>query len=317
MRASRRLTIRGVMVPFLLGVILLWTSQSYSAERFHPPTHAASCRESRLSASWTSKGATRHLRLEVDVDGDGRSDLLEAESSSGSGFSGTVVHVTLRGSGTQLKAEESFDFTRITAVSPVPKELLNPRHRDPLAWIEEAIFDRICTTPDPSLAWLLKSTKRLTWIEGPPEMPGAYTIRLPARSLPGPLRVASVPPVSGGEFNLDGEVWLFYAGGVHTMNAYKVVELARKGDRVLLGTAHGVILTDPERSKHVWIYVYPGDGEVKLRRPSIAGARLEGETAIITLDTPSLDRDNPRLGGKAAKPLQVRINLKTGSIAKY
>lgn len=113
----------------------------------------------------------------------------------------------------------------------------------------------------------------------------------------------------------EGQVWLFYAGGVHGDSPAEKgpIELAREGDRVLLGTAHGVILTNPERSRHAWIYVYPGDGGdaaidlpaslAKLRFPSIAEARIEGDTAIITLK-----------GWR--RPSQVRVNLKTGTILK-
>lgn len=104
------------------------------------------------------------------------------------------------------------------------------------------------------------------------------------------------------------------------MNPDKLVELARRGSRVLLGTAHGVILTNPERSKHAWIYVYPGNGEFKLRFSSIAGAQLQGDTAIVTLNkNTSLDSNRlPDLPAsrKQSKPLQVRINLTTGAILK-
>jgi hypothetical protein len=248
--------------------------------------------------SWPAQaGSEKHLRLEVDADADGRADVLEETYSSGSGFSNTQVALTLAGSGARLEAEETFAFTAITAINPVPKELLDPRQRGALAWIEEALFGRICTTPDPSLAWLLDPTKSLTWIEGPPEMPGSYAMRLPARSVAGLLDVA----YHEAKIDPDGEVWLFYAGDVH---AYKeLVELARQGDRVLLGTAHGVILTTPERSRHVWIYVYAGELDVKLRFPSIAGARIQGDMAIIMLK-----------GWR--RSAQVRINLKTGAISK-
>jgi hypothetical protein len=287
-----------VIVPLAIVAVLLWTESSY----------AASCRDSRVPprSSWP-------LRLEVDVDGDGVGDVLEAERSVGSGFSSTDVRLSLGGSGVRLEAEENFAFTAIVSINPVPKELLEPRHRGPLAWIEEALFSRVCASPDPSLAWLLDPKKRLTWTKGPPQIPAHYAIRLPAKDLAGSPAVLSTPPVSGGKPDPDGEFWLFYAGGVHTMNAYQVVELARKGDRVLLGTAHGVILTNRDRSRHAWIYVYPGDGEVKLRLPSIAGARLEGDTAIITLNRRGEPDDSPT-SGKIPKPIQVRVNLKTGAI---
>jgi len=102
-----------------------------------------------------------------------------------------------------------------------------------------------------------------------------------------------------------GEVWLFYGGHVHGYPPAEKgpVELAREGDRVLLGTAHGVILTNPQRSRHAWIYVYAGNLDMKLRFSSIAGARFQGDTAAITLTGWT------RLS-------QVRVNLNTGAISK-
>jgi len=285
-----------LLVCLLIAAILPGTTQVLAATRI------TTCRDSRVPASsWQGEGGLSRLRLEVDVDADGLADVLEATYSAGSGFSSTQIQLTLGGSGAQLEAEEGFAFTAITALNLVPKELLHPRHRAALAWIEEALFGRICTSPEPSLAWLLDERKQLTWIEGPLEIPEHYAIRLPARRAAGLLRVAYVPAeASGGKIDLDGEVWLFYAGGVHGYGG--MVELARHGDRVLLGTAHGVILTNPKRSRHAWIYVHSGELDMKLRFPSIAKARLQGDTAIITL----------RMSGLGP----VRVNLNTGAISK-
>lgn len=300
---ARYRMIRGSGLTFLVaGFFLLWMPQAHSAEGISPTTHAASCRDSRLPPRSKNPGEEGpHLRFKVDVNGDGVADVLEVTDSLGSGFSSTDVQLTLGGSGVQLKAEEGFAFTAITAVNPVPKELLDPRHRGALAWIEEALFGRICASPDPSLAWLLDSTKRLRWIEGPPEIPGSYAIRLPARRVAGLIKKAYMPVE---KLDPKGEVWLFYGGHVHDYPPAEKgpVELAREGDRVLLGTAHGVILTNPQRSRHAWIYVYAG-GHMKLRLPSIGSARLDGETAIITLT------------GWTRMP-QVRVNLETGAISK-
>jgi len=85
---------------------------------------------------------------------------------------------------------------------------------------------------------------------------------------------------------------------------------------VLLGTAHGVILTNPDRSRHTWIYVYEGDLDVKLRFPSIGSARLDGETAIIRLNWSRLVPDASSPEGEKRETLQVRVNLNTGAISK-
>lgn len=166
------------MVRRLIALVCIVTLLGWAAS-----TRAATCRDSRLppSSSWPlDAGGNRYLRLEVDVDADGLADVLEATSSSGSGFESTSVQLTLGRAGVRLRADETFDFSAITAVNPVPRELLDPRHRAALPWIEEALFPRICASPDPSLAWLLDPKKRLTWIQGPPEMPDFYAVRLAA-----------------------------------------------------------------------------------------------------------------------------------------
>lgn len=296
-------------VALAVGTATLSTAPASKAESSRPSPGAETCRESRVR--WPAQvGSERHVRLEVDADRDGVVDVLEAERSVGSGLSSTQVYLTLGGSGARLHAEEGFAFTAIIAINPVPKELLQPRHRGALAWIEEGLFASICSRPDPSLAWLLDPTKRLTWIDGPPEMPDSYAIRLPAR------RVVGLPDATyvRETKDPDGEVWLFYAGGVH---AYReMVKLAREGDRVLLGTAHGVILTNPGRSRHAWIYVYAGRLGMKLRFPSIAGARLEGDTTIIALQRFPLHPDDGLTDPEKSNPGEVRVNLHTGAISK-
>lgn len=313
MRNNHQIMGASAIALVLVGGTLTSTADSDGAQRIDPARQPASCRDSRVS--WPEQAEIdKPLRFEVDVNGDGLIDVLEAKSSCGSGACGKTVQLTLAGSGVKIEAGNEFSFMSMIATDPVPKELLNPRHRDTLAWIEDALFARFCTDPDPSLAWLLASQKQLSWIEGAPQMPTHYAMRVLARRVAGLPSVSNVP---GETIDPDRAVWLSYAGAVHTMNSYKLVELARKGSRVLLGTAHGVILTNPERSRHAWIYVYPGDGEVKLRFPSIASARLQGDTAIISINR-YLNADGlPQLPGrKEAKPLQVRIDLKTGAILK-
>lgn len=124
--------------------------------------------------------------------------------------------------------------------------------------------------------------------------------------------MAALQAALEGTIDPDGEVWLSYAGHAHVYRGpegrARPLELVREGGRVLLGTAHGVILTDPGRSRHVWIYVSAGGD--KLRYSSIVRARLQGDTAIITLQTSRLDPDSPP-GGR-----EVRVNLKTGAVSR-
>ncbi|MGH9364325.1 MAG: hypothetical protein ACRD1B_03545 [Thermoanaerobaculia bacterium] len=142
-------------------------------------------------------------------------------------------------------------------------------------------------------------------------MPDSYAIRLPASRAAALLTAAHMME---GPTDPEGEVWLYYAGGVHTDQDSEPVELARQGDRVLLGTAHGVILTNPKRSRHTWIYVYEGDLGVKLRLPSIGRARLDGDSAFIRLKWSRLVPDDSSPEGERRETLQVRVNLNTGAV---
>ena len=319
MIASMKKWHNSAVVSLLVAAVFLWLPEASKAQSVRLSTNEATCRDSRLlpKSSWPlDEAGTRHLRLEVDVDADGVADVLEATYSSGSGSGSTSVEITLGGSGNKLRAEETFDFSEITAVNPVPKELLDLRHHPALVWIEEALFQRICKVPDPSLAWLLDTTKKLVWIEGPPKMPDFYAIRIPVRRLAG----AALERLKNteGTVDPDGEVWITYAGHVHAYpgrdGSAKPVVLAQKGDRVLLGTAHGVILTNPSRSKYAWIYVSKGGD--KLRYPSIAGGWFQGDTAIITLVKPLSDSDSSPTETKKSKQPQVRVNLKTGRVLR-
>lgn len=302
------------VLAFVLALGNLFAaSDSVAAQRISQPLQPATCRNSRVS--WPGPAESdKPLRLEVDVNGDGLIDLLKGESSCGSGACGKRVQLALAGSGVRLHASAEFSLLRVLEITPVPKELIDPRHLGPLTWIEEALFPRICTEPEPSLAWLLARQKRLDWIDGAPRMPTHYAMRVAARRVAG---LRNVTNVAGENIDRGGEVWLFYAGGVHTMNPDKLVELARKGDRVLLGTAHGVIFTNPERSKHAWIYVHSGNGESKLRFPSISGARLYEDTAIVTINRSGNAEGLPQVPDRnLMNQVQVHINLNTGAILK-
>ena len=151
---------------------------------------------------------------------------------------------------------------------------------------QEVLFHEVSDKIDPSLEWLLEKKKHLRWVEGPPVLPETYTVRVKTS---------------------DSAKWISYLGHNHSYRLgkgpYKPVVLAQKRDRVLLGTSHGVILTDPERSRHAWIYIFPGGA--KLRWPSIKSARIEGETAIVQLEK------DPSGGQRNA---YVRINLNNGEM---
>ena len=101
--------------------------------------------------------------------------------------------------------------------------------------------------------------------------------------------------------------WIVYAGhnhGEHGAEEPATMKLlAVEGQKVLLGTKHGVVLTDPERSRHAWLYVFAGG--YKLRWASVLGARIQDGTAIVSIET-------REPGG----PAEVRIDLESGHLVE-
>ena len=170
-----------------------------------------------------------------------------------------TLTLTTRPAPLELAVDTS--FSSIVASHPVPELLLRPGLAAARAAVEDVLFGRTCDGPDPSLAWLLETKHTLRWIPGAPVLPEAYAILRPGEGR-------------------GRKVWTHYLGHNHRRGDGPVPrELARKGDRALLGTAHGVILAEPAR--HAWIYVHRG-GQ-KLRFPTVASARFEGEVAAIEL----------------------------------
>lgn len=233
------------------------------------------CRDSRFPESgWTlGTGGERELKSRIDVDGDGQPDDLIARRSFGSGSGETIVTLSLSKSGRRVEAREESDFYTMIAYMQVPDALAaNPEAR---RVVEEALFPRLCESPDPSLAWLLEDRHRLRWETGPPELPGNYAVYSTRHNR---------------------AVWTYYLGMNHDRGGDAPRVLATRGDLVLLGTAHGVILTNPARTRHAWILV-TRKSEEKLRLPSVQGARFDGQTVVVeTLAGP------------------VRIDLRNGSV---
>jgi hypothetical protein len=221
----------------------------------------------------------------VDVDGDGREDRLRLEKSYGSGGGLFAVEVTLA-DGTRIETAVESSSYQIVMETPVPQELLRPGRECVLALTERLAFADMTDTPDPSLIWLMAETKTLRWIDGPPRLPNSYTLL-----------------VREG----DQARWISYNGAAHAhrfgQRPRPPIVLARRGDRVLLGTFHGVMLTNLARTRYAWIYVHPG-GDRKLREPSIRGASIAGNTAIIRVE-PSDSLHPPRT---------VEVDLATGRL---
>jgi hypothetical protein len=230
----------------------------------------------------------RELRLEADVDGDGAPDHLRAENSSGSSMGLTSLELALSSRSEPVTVDYEYSFTGFVDTTEIPPALLEAGECA-MAAAEAVVFRHpIAGEPDPSLAWLLDSPKRRRWIDGPLVLPNIYTLRQAERGL-----------------------WITYKGHNHSTPHAGIGgseprsyprELAVRGEEVLLGTKHGVVLTDAGRTRHAWIYVFAGGH--KLRWESVVGARFEGERAVISVER--------QIG--LPEPYEVRVDLMTGAI---
>jgi hypothetical protein len=252
-----------------------------------PRVEGGACPEVRVpdQGAWPIVDGVSESTARVDVDGDGREDRLRLEESHGSGGGLFAVEVTLA-EGTKIETEVESSFYQMVTETPVPQELLRPGRECVLALTERLAFGGVAEAPDPSLAWLMAGTKTLRWIEGPPRLPESYTLRVREGA---------------------GAKWISYHGAAHGsrfgQKPRPPVVLARRGDRLLLGTFHGVMLANRARTRYAWIYVHPG-GDRKLREPSIRGARFVGAKAVILVE-PS-DLQDP--------PGEVEVDLTSGRL---
>ncbi|HET9228774.1 MAG TPA: hypothetical protein VFR31_18995 [Thermoanaerobaculia bacterium] len=213
---------------------------------------------------------------DADLDGDGIVDKIERSSDSGSGMSSTRADLVLSRTGKKIEVSAEFSFTHMANSTDVPPDL----PEKVLQAVEAALFGCVCPEPDPSLAWLLdKEPRSIRWVEGPPSLPGAYTIQ-------------------------QGSRWITYAGGTHGEIARLATD-PRTG-YILARTAHGVLLIDEKGSRYVWLYITLDGGGQKLRFPTVVGGRIEGEQAVVRLS-----RDHAFYGDYQCGLL--RIDLVDGS----
>lgn len=279
-----------LLITYLLISVRVFGDTTKPAKEIElwTPVQVLSCPEIQVPSKnkWQYQDGLRRYRSRIDVDGDDKPDVIEAEDSFGSTKGMTSITLTLGSTGETIVVDYHYSFEFFLSETIIPDKLIEPKYYCARKLVEKILFHGVSDKIDPSLMWLLEKKKHLRWIKGPPVLPKTYTVR--------------VKTSNGGK-------WISYLGHNHSYRRgkgpYKPVVLARKGNYVLLGTSHGVILTDPERTKHAWIYIFPGGA--KLRWPSIRSARIEGETAIVQLEKdPS--------GGQRTD--QVRINLNTGVI---
>lgn len=218
--------------------------------------------------------------LAIDLDGDQVDELVEVSADVRIHFSRTGKTQT-----TSLTTERASSFTVEFALPWIPA---SPAREAALRFIEEARFRGVPIADAPDESWLRlqaqRSVKRgrpapLRWLAGPPVMPETWVLRTPT-------------------------VWRLYLGQWHGWRKPEPWVAAEDGDRVVMATAHGLILTDAARSRHAWLYVLDQPVE-KLAAPTVGRVQLERGAVSFVFFTNEVEA-----------PLQrwVRISLEDGSV---
>ncbi len=229
----------------------------------------------------------RTLVRMLDVDGDGANDVILVTGGSGSGSSQRTARVELA-SGAAYEAIATFPFDAMVTRVPVPAPVAAAPAPVREA-LEDALFDRVCAAPDPSLAWLLGERDAVRWVAGPPALPENYAI-----------------------YTLDEEapVWISYLGWTHRMERRGrplLRAVGEVGDVELLTTAHGVLLWDGAGDRHAWLYVFGGAPGHKLRWESVRQVEVLGRSVEVKVGEPIGEMETfranlDRLGAFPAPP---------------
>jgi len=238
----------------------------------------AACRVS----PWFDEKGSRVTPPPTDLDGDGVEDPVE-HSQGGRTSDEVTVGLSKESEPRTFPVSLSLSSGAFLGFTPVPEGLRGRRHAALRRAVEDALFERICDAPDPSLQWLLDERHTLRWQPGRPKFPDTYTMYSEARE----LRAYAVDRWDP-ESKLPAAVWVTYLGHNHrrdrdtlnpTLKDFRV--LHAREDLRLLASAHGVVLQDVPGKRHAWIWVTAGG--VKLRFPTIASARFDGDLARIVV----------------------------------
>jgi len=249
------------------------------------------CRTSPYAAlEWTSEGGESQRVVSGDENVDVPGVEITVDRSSGNTLGSTTV--TLRDASSNRTVQASFEvsFEQMANRHPVPLELRGTENEAWRRMVENAVFDEICTEPDPSLDRLMSMGEPLQWRSGEPSMPSNYAILV--------------------EGEVTGEpVWIEYLGVNHrrlTTDAigdrFEVV--ARKDELELLRSGHGAVVVDKQRGSYTWVYVFPGGK--KLRFPSVSGGAFDEDSVIVDLEAPEIGEGDKR----------VRIDLQSGAVGE-
>jgi hypothetical protein len=195
----------------------------------------------------------------LDLDGDKRPDRLVGSASWGSGAATRAVTVELTRDRSTIEVSTNSAFDTMVSREAVPARLMGLP--DVRRAVELALFDRVCDVPDPSLALVLAGAP--AWSPGQPTLVSNYAV-------------------------LVGNEWIVYAALNHKRTATLDLtggfkDAARRGELVLLTTAHGAVVVDERNDRHSWVLVIES-AKRKLRFPSVTKAELRGDRALVTVD---------------------------------
>ena len=246
----------------------------------------AACRKS----PWFDERGSRVTPPPTDLDGDGVVDPVEQSSGSWGVGDEITVHLSKESEPRTFSISRGGSSSGFLDYTPVPEGLSGRRQAALRKAVEDAVFEVICDGPEPSLEWLLEEQHALRWHPGRPKLPDYYVLYSEARG----LRARAVDR-EDRRSKLPGAVWVSYSGHNHRrtgcrggagaacreeeLSTFRVLQ--SQGDLRLLGTAHGVVLQDIPGKRHAWIWVTAGG--VKLRFPTIASARFDGDHARIVV----------------------------------
>lgn len=297
-----------IMISVCLAPMLIYYLNIKNTNIIWTPSPITSCPKNniQLREKWKGEAGDYYFSIKIDIDGDSIPDKLKVRELYGNALAVTSVSLKLSSINEKFQVNLYSSFSDFVTSTPIPEILLNKRYRCALDFVETVLFTHISEHIDPSLEWLIKKQKQkqwgeewvvvkttnnllpfkdeIKWYQGSPLFPTSYTVRVKANK---------------------GIHWFSYGGHNHKshrkLRKFKI--LTQQNHRVLLGTPHGVILTDIKRSKYAWIYISTGGH--KFRWVSIESARIENDTAIIYVrGLPVKDDEEPL----------VHINLKSGKV---
>lgn len=237
------------------------------------------------------------LNVALELDGDGTVDQIHLERTQGgnSNLGLTIAEATLSESETRFKLKYYFSIARMIDITPVPEALQGDDSARVRQAMEEAVFNTVCATPDPSLEWFL-SDRAVTWHKGLPRLPINYSLRF--STVPVPIAHMALNRFESEILPLDQPVWVTYKGAMHggraeVSNSEAGGELKRfHRDFSLLATSpeykvwitrRGVVVTSVSREAYAWIYV---NDSFKGWEDLLVSATVESDTITVHVDEP-------------------------------